>query len=63
MPKENLEPMLSQKEYQHAVEVDLEGIKLKVLPLEKVILSKESAGRLKDKAVLPALKAALATKK
>ncbi|OGQ06586.1 MAG: hypothetical protein A3G32_01685 [Deltaproteobacteria bacterium RIFCSPLOWO2_12_FULL_40_28] len=48
------------EEYKNALEVNLQGIKLKVLPLEKVILSKETVGRLKDKAVLPALKATLA---
>ena len=47
-------------EYAAAVEADVFGVKVKVLPLRRVIASKEAANRLKDKAVLPALKAALA---
>jgi hypothetical protein len=35
-------------------------VKVKVLPLRRVISSKKAANRLKDQAVLPALKAALA---
>lgn len=46
-------------EYSRAVNVQLEGIPLKILPLDRVIASKRAAGRLKDKAAMPALKAAL----
>jgi hypothetical protein len=35
---------------------------VKVLPLERVIVSKRAAKRLKDTAVLPALEAALAAR-
>lgn len=47
-----------EREYQHAITIEIEGISLKVLPLERIIQSKKAAGRLKDKAVLPALEAA-----
>ena len=49
------------REYQKAVTIEIEGVRLKVLPLEDVIKSKEGAGRPKDKAVMPVLKDALAT--
>jgi hypothetical protein len=47
-------------EYDSAIEAEAFGVKLKVLPLRRVISSKKAANRLKDQAVLPALKAALA---
>lgn len=47
-------------EYSDARLVDVDGLTVRVLPLERVILSKRAAGRLKDVAVLPALEAALA---
>jgi hypothetical protein len=47
-------------EYAAAVEAEAFGVKVKVLPLRRVIASKKAANRLKDKAVLPALQAALA---
>lgn len=47
-------------EYAAAVDAEAFGVKLKVLPLRRVISSKKAANRLKDQAVLPALKAALA---
>jgi hypothetical protein len=47
-------------EYAAAIEAEAFGVKVKVLPLRRVIASKKAANRLKDKAVLPALKAALA---
>jgi hypothetical protein len=47
-------------EYAKAVEIDLDGVAIKVLPLERVIASKKAAGRPKDKAALEALRAALA---
>lgn len=46
-------------EYSRAVDVQLEGIPLKILPLERIVASKRAAGRPKDKAAMPALKAAL----
>jgi hypothetical protein len=47
-------------EYQRALWLELDGLKVRVLPLERIIASKRVAGRLKDLAVLPALEAALA---
>lgn len=47
-------------EFARAVTVDVCGIPLKVLPLDRVIASKKAANRKKDLAVLPALEAALA---
>jgi hypothetical protein len=47
-------------EYAAAIEAEAFGVKVKVLPLRRVIASKKAANRLKDRAVLPALKAALA---
>lgn len=47
------------KEYKNAIEIDLSGLKVKLLPLERIILSKETANREKDKASLPALKTTL----
>ena len=47
-------------EYAAAIEAEAFGVKVKVLPLQRVISSKKAANRLKDQAVLPALKAALA---
>jgi predicted nucleotidyltransferase len=46
-------------EYSEAITVPVDGLKIPVLPLERVIASKRAAGRLKDKAVLPLLEAAL----
>jgi len=45
-------------EYAAAVEAEVFGVKVKVLPLRRVIASKEAANRTKDKAVIPALRAA-----
>ena len=50
-------------EYAQALELELDGVPVRVLPLERIIHSKKSAGRVKDKAVLPALEAALAVKR
>jgi hypothetical protein len=47
-------------EYQRAHVVDLGGVPVRVLPLERIIASKRAAGRPKDLAVLPALEATLA---
>lgn len=48
-----------EKEYKKAKTILFEGIPLKVLPLDRIIHSKKSIGRTKDKAVIPALEAAL----
>jgi hypothetical protein len=47
-------------EYGGARVFELDGVPVRVLPLERVIQSKRAAGRAKDLAVLPALEAALA---
>jgi hypothetical protein len=47
-------------EYQRAHVLDLDGLPVRVLPLERIIASKRAAGRPKDLAVLPALDATLA---
>jgi hypothetical protein len=47
-------------EYASAVVTETFGVRVKVLPLRRVIASKKAANRLKDKAALPALNAALA---
>ena len=43
----------------HTVLVDLEGVRVRVLELSKVIEAKEFAGRPKDRAALPSLRATL----
>jgi predicted nucleotidyltransferase len=48
------------KEYEGAIEEEIAGVRLKFLPLERVIASKKAAGRPKDKAALPSLRATLA---
>ena len=50
-------------EYERAKTVDLDGIPVTVLPLERIIASKRAAGRAKDLAVLPALEATLAVER
>ena len=47
------------EEINNAIQVRIRNIEVFILPLERIILSKESAGRDKDKAVLPMLRAAL----
>jgi predicted nucleotidyltransferase len=42
-----------------ALEMAIEGVTVKVLPLAQLIITKEAAGRAKDLAVLPILKATL----
>jgi predicted nucleotidyltransferase len=46
-------------EYLRAIEHTVDGIVIKVLPLERIIVSKRSANRPKDLAALPALEATL----
>ena len=48
------------EELKNAMIIHIHGIPIKVLPLDRIIKSKEAVGREKDKAVLPILKAALA---
>ena len=47
------------KEYAGAVTLRVTDFSVKLLPLDRVIVSKKAAGRPKDKAVLEALRAAL----
>lgn len=49
-----------ESEAREAKSVEVDGLLVPVLPLERIIHSKRSAGRAKDLAVLPALEAALA---
>jgi hypothetical protein len=46
-------------EYAKAVDLPVADFSIKILPLERVIVSKRAAGRPKDKAVLESLRAAL----
>ncbi len=46
-------------EYLGAIERDIEGIALRVLPLDRIIASKRATGRAKDAAQIPALEATL----
>lgn len=50
-------------EFNGAREYDLDGVRVRVLPLERVIASKRAAKRPKDSAQLPMLEAALAVRK
>ena len=50
-------------EYARAEIVDWNGIAIKVLPLERIIRSKEAADRDKDRAVLPLLRDIAASRK
>jgi len=48
-------------EYANAVEVTLApGLAVRVLPIERVLVSKKAANRPKDRAVIPSLEAAIA---
>ncbi len=51
------------REYEHARVLDLDGLQVKVLPLERIIVSKRATGHPKDIAVLPALEATLAVER
>ena len=48
-----------ESEYQRAVDCQIDDFQVKLLPLERIIVSKQTAGRPKDVAALPALQAAL----
>jgi hypothetical protein len=50
-------------EYARSLVLELEGISVRVLPLDRIIASKRAAGRAKDFAVVPALEAALAVQR
>jgi predicted nucleotidyltransferase len=47
-------------ELDHTVGIEVDGVPLRVLELERIIASKRAAGRKKDVAALPALEEALA---
>jgi predicted nucleotidyltransferase len=47
-------------EYANAIDVEVDGLRLKVLKLERIIASKRAAGRTRDLAAVPALEEALA---
>jgi predicted nucleotidyltransferase len=49
-----------ESEYDSAIDTEIFGVQVKVLPLKRIIASKQAANRLKDRAALPALKAAAA---
>lgn len=51
------------EEYGASVEREIEGVTVRVLPLERVIASKRATGRAKDAASLPALEATLRAKR
>lgn len=48
------------KEYPGAVDAQIDGVDVKVLPLSRILASKRAADRPKDRAVIPALEEALA---
>ncbi len=52
-----------QAEYARAIEREIEGVMLRVLPLERVIASKRATRRAKDTAQLPVLEATLLARK
>jgi len=51
------------EEYRGAVDCQIDDFVVKLLPLERIIVSKRAAGRGKDVAALPALEAALISKR
>ena len=61
LPASGLESFES--EFTRARDYDLDGIPVKVLPLERVIVSKRAARRPKDAAQIPMLEAALAARR
>ena len=56
-----LEPFAA--EYDRCVEREVDGLRLRVLPLDRVIASKRALSRAKDTAQLPALEATLLARK
>lgn len=57
------ERALFESVFTRAREYELDGVPVKVLPLERVIVSKRAAKRPKDEAQIPMLEAALAARK
>ena len=51
------------EEYAGGKEIDLDGVRVRILPLERIIASKRTANRPKDLAQMPALEATLAARK
>jgi hypothetical protein len=51
------------EEHARGHEYDLDGVTVRVLPLERVIASKRAANRVKDVAQIPLLEAALAARR
>jgi predicted nucleotidyltransferase len=49
------------EEYRRAKVIQVHGVRLKVLPLERIIASKRAANRSKDRLVLPVLEDAVTT--
>lgn len=47
------------EEYEEALDVEIEGFVVKMLPLERIIVNKTAADRPKDRAALPSLRASL----
>jgi len=52
-----------ESEYEHAVDCQIDDFQVKLLPLERIIASKQAARRPKDLAVLPALLASLESRR
>ena len=52
-----------EQEFANAREYELDGVRVKVIGLERVIASKRAAGRTKDSAQIPILEAALAARR
>jgi hypothetical protein len=48
------------EEYARAVPIRVEGVPVRLLPLDRILVSKRAANRPKDRAVIPALEEALA---
>jgi hypothetical protein len=51
-----------EQEYERSTDYELDGVKARVLPLERVLVSKRAASRAKDLAQVPMLEAALAAR-
>ena len=50
-------------EYQRAIDHEVDGVALRILPLDRIIVTKRATGRPKDLAQLPALEATLLARK
>jgi predicted nucleotidyltransferase len=51
-----------EEEFRRAHDYEIDGLRVKVLPLERVIVSKRAAKRTKDTAQIPMLEATLAAR-